>query len=82
MLRGLQQAHHARLDQIGDLHLRRQAPGQMVGDALDQIGMLAHQRIQIRHRLRLGIGAHAVIHLRTFSCGAARVSSRSKKNSS
>ena len=45
VLRRLEQSHHAGLHQIVDLHLRRQTAGQVIGDALDQIGVLAHQRV-------------------------------------
>jgi hypothetical protein len=66
VLRRLQQPHHAGLHQVLDFHLRRQPPDQVIGDALHQVGVLAHQRVHVGRRLRAGIGACAVVHLTTI----------------
>jgi hypothetical protein len=81
MLGGLEQADHARLHQVVDFHLRRQPTRQVVGDALDEVGVLAHERVEVGLRSHAGIGLYAV-HLITCSRATGRVSSLSKKNSS
>ena len=56
MLRGLQQTDHARLHQIVDLHLRWQSPGEVIGDALDEVGVAAHQTVEVRRWRNTRIG--------------------------
>ena len=48
VLRGIQQADHPGLNQIVDLHIRRHAADQVIGDAFDQIGMPQDQFL-LRH---------------------------------
>ena len=43
--RRFEQAQHARLDEVGDIHRGRQAPGQMVGDAFHQLRVARHERV-------------------------------------
>src|ERR1700728_2068845 len=81
VLRSLEQPHHAGLHQVLDFHLRGQTPRQVIGDALDQIGVLAHQRVHVWHRLRTGVGARAGVHFTTFRRAARRRSIRARTNS-
>jgi hypothetical protein len=39
MLGGIEQSHHPGLDEIVDLDVRRHAAHEVIGDALDEIGM-------------------------------------------
>ncbi len=54
----LQQTQHSSLDQVVDLDGGRQATGQMVSNALDELRMARHQLIGISVPALLGVGAN------------------------
>ena len=50
--RRFEQAQHSGLDQVRHVHRRRQAAGQMVGNALHQLRVARHERVASRPRGR------------------------------
>ena len=77
---GFQQAEHAGLDEIVHFDRRGQPPGEVVGDALDELRMAHHQRFGFPGTGALAICAHSG-HRTTSSRTAGRLIRRSTKNS-
>lgn len=77
---GLDQSQHPGLNQIVQLHARRQTGDQVLGDTLDQPGMAEHELVE---RVLPGVGIRELcLHCYIVSIGrAAPPTRRSAKNS-
>ena len=78
--RRLEQAEHAGLDEVVDFHRRRQSAGQVIGDALHQLGMAHHQLLGFPGAGALAVSAHSC-HRTTSRRTDGRLIRRSTKNS-